>query len=132
RPWQAGNLIAVTPERWFLTSQERDNPHTGIDLRHPGALAWSKGNAVRALLHGRTYFAELLHTIEATGTGDLILFTDWRGDPDQRLNGAGTEVARVLAAAARRGVVVKGLIWRSHLDRFFFSAAEKRHLGEAI
>jgi phosphatidylserine/phosphatidylglycerophosphate/cardiolipin synthase-like enzyme len=122
----------VTPGRWFLTSAERGNPHTGIDRRHPDGQAWSAGNEVWALPHGREYFAELLRVIDATTAGDLILFTDWRGDPDQRLDGAGTEVAGVLAAAARRGVIVKGLIWRSHLDRFFFSEVENRMLGEDI
>nr|WP_240947627.1 phospholipase D-like domain-containing protein [Planosporangium mesophilum] len=64
--------------------------------------------------------------------GDLLVFSDWRGDPDERLDGPGTEVGRVLCDAARRGVVVKGLIWRSHLDKFQFSEAENRHLGEEI
>ena len=39
---------------------------------------------------------------------------------------------RVFCAAAARGVVVKGLVWRSHLDRFAFSEQENRHLGEEI
>nr|WP_240942517.1 phospholipase D family protein [Planosporangium thailandense] len=64
--------------------------------------------------------------------GDLLLFTDWRGDPDERLDGPGSEIARTLCDAARRGVVVKGLIWRSHLDKLQFSEAENRHLGEEI
>ena len=64
--------------------------------------------------------------------GDLLLFTDWRGDPDERLDGPGTEVARVLAEAAGRGVIVRGLLWRSHLDRFRYSLQEHRDLGEAI
>ncbi len=64
--------------------------------------------------------------------GDLLLFTDWRGDPDQRLAGPDTEIATVLCQAARRGVVVRGLVWRSHLDRFAFSEQENRHLGEQI
>ena len=33
--------------------------------------------------------------------GDWVHFTDWRGDPDERLDGPGTEVARVLAGAGR-------------------------------
>ena len=65
-------------------------------------------------------------------SGDLLLFTDWRGDPDERLNGPGSEVATVFAAAARRGVKVKGLLWRSHLDRFRFSAAENQRFGADI
>jgi phosphatidylserine/phosphatidylglycerophosphate/cardiolipin synthase-like enzyme len=64
--------------------------------------------------------------------GDLLLFTDWRGDPDQRLDGPDTEVSRVLCDAAARGVIVKGLVWRSHLDRLSFSEQENRHLGEDI
>jgi phosphatidylserine/phosphatidylglycerophosphate/cardiolipin synthase-like enzyme len=41
-------------------------------------------------------------------------------------------VARVLCDAAERGVDVRGLVWRSHLDRFQFSAAENRRLDEDI
>ncbi|OLB78121.1 MAG: phospholipase [Actinobacteria bacterium 13_2_20CM_2_71_6] len=122
----------MTLARWFLTGVERGNPQTGLDRRRPDGLAWSTGNEVRPLVHGRTYFAELLAGIRAARAGDLVLFTDWRGDPDERLAGPGTEVSRVLCEAAERGVLVKGLIWRSHLDRLYFSAAENRHLDEEI
>src|SRR5689334_14540316 len=64
--------------------------------------------------------------------GDLLLFTDWRGDPDQRLDETGNGVARVFADVAARGVVVKGLLRRSHLDQFAFSEQENRHLGDEI
>ncbi len=83
-------------------------------------------------MHGATYFAELLSRVRAMERGDLLLFTDWRGDPDQRLDGPGTGVADVFCSAARRGVHVGGLIWRSHMDRLAFSERENRHLGEDI
>jgi phosphatidylserine/phosphatidylglycerophosphate/cardiolipin synthase-like enzyme len=66
------------------------------------------------------------------GAGDLLLFTDWRGDADERLEGPGSEVGPVFAAAAARGVDVRGLLWRSHFDRFSYSASENRHLGAEI
>ena len=119
-------------ERWFLTQQERGNPASRIDTRRSGDAAWATGNRVTALPHGATYFTELLGEVRRLGKGDLLLFTDWRGDPDERLDGPGTEVASVFADAARRGVIVKGLLWRSHLDRFQFSAEENRHLGDDI
>jgi phosphatidylserine/phosphatidylglycerophosphate/cardiolipin synthase-like enzyme len=119
-------------EDWFLSGAERGNPATVIDDAHLGK-AWSTGNAVRPLVHGATYFAELFTAIERTRDGDLVLFTDWRGDPDELLTAdAGSEVGAVLCRAARRGVRVHGLVWRSHLDRFQFSAQENRHLGEEI
>jgi phosphatidylserine/phosphatidylglycerophosphate/cardiolipin synthase-like enzyme len=117
---------------WLLTAAERGNPRTVIDRRHPDGRAFTTGNEVRALLHGSSYFAELLARLRRVGPGDLALFTDWRGDPDERLDGPGTEVSRELSAAAARGALVKGLIWRSHLDRFQFSEEENRHLGEEI
>ena len=119
----------VEPGDWFLDAAERGNPDTTIDSRHPDGRAWSDGNEVRPLPHGVTYFRELLARVEALGPGDLLLFTDWRGDPDERLDGPGTEVARVLAQAARRGVEVRGLLWRSHSDGAQFSAQENRELG---
>jgi phosphatidylserine/phosphatidylglycerophosphate/cardiolipin synthase-like enzyme len=121
----------VDPELWLLNARERGNPDTELDARH-GARGWSTGNQVRPLVHGSTYFAELLRRLQELRSGDLLLFTDWRGDPDERLAGPGTEVARVFAAAAERGVIVKGLLWRSHLDRLQFSEQENRHLGEAV
>ncbi|WP_405832937.1 MULTISPECIES: phospholipase D family protein [unclassified Streptomyces] len=125
---------AVTPggADWLLASGERGNPATRLDRRRPDGAAWSRGNHVRPLVHGSTYFAELLAEIRALRAGDLLLFTDWRGDPDERLDGPGTEIGTVLSRAAGRGVVVKGLLWRSHLDSLQFSEAENRHLGEEI
>jgi phosphatidylserine/phosphatidylglycerophosphate/cardiolipin synthase-like enzyme len=117
--------------RWLLEPAERGNPHTGIDRTRDGA-AWSVGNDVRPLVHGATYFAELLRCVRQMRSGDLLLFTDWRGDPDQLLAGPGTEVSRTLCDAAARGVIVKGLVWRSHLDRFAMSEQENRHLGEEV
>src|SRR5690349_10518251 len=112
-------------DEWFLTAAERGNPATRLDSRHRDGAAWTTGNQVRPLLHGAAYFTELLAAVRAMDAGDLLLFTDWRGDPDERLDGPGTEVVRVLAGAARRGVIVRGLLWRSHLDRFRFSLQEQ-------
>jgi phosphatidylserine/phosphatidylglycerophosphate/cardiolipin synthase-like enzyme len=118
---------------WFLTSAERGNEFSALDRRHPNALAYSTGNQVETLVHGATYFRRLLEAIRELGAGDRLYFTDWRGDPDQRLSDdADCEVGEVLAAAARRGAIVKGLLWRSHMDRLGFSAKENRHLGVQV
>ncbi|HEY6274906.1 MAG TPA: phospholipase D family protein [Streptosporangiaceae bacterium] len=116
---------------WFLTGAERGNPASRFDARR-GGTAWSAGNQVRPLIHGAAYFAELAARVPALRPGDLLLFTDWRGDPDQRATEAGPRIAELFCAAASRGVTVRGLVWRSHLDRFQFSGAENRHLGIEI
>jgi phosphatidylserine/phosphatidylglycerophosphate/cardiolipin synthase-like enzyme len=123
---------AVDPAAWFLAARDRDNPDTRLDTRHPDGLAWTLGNEVRPLVHGATYFRELLRAVSAMGPGDLLLFTDWRGDPDERLDGPGTEVVEVFSAAATRGVDVRGLLWRSHLAGGQLAAQENRSLGEAV
>src|SRR5690242_12102639 len=115
---------------WFLTATERGNTDTRLDDGHPGEDAWSTGNVVRPLVHGATYFAELFERIEATRAGDLIYFTDWQGDADERLTAApGSEVADVLGRADERGVDVRGLVWRSHSEALGFSARENLRLG---
>jgi phosphatidylserine/phosphatidylglycerophosphate/cardiolipin synthase-like enzyme len=120
-------------ENWFLTASERGNDFTGLDRRHPDGAAWTDGNRVETLVHGATYFRRLLEVISGLGAGDQMFFTDWRSDPDQRLgDGPETRVGAVLSAAARRGVSVKGLLWRSHSDRLGFSAKENRHLGVEV
>jgi phosphatidylserine/phosphatidylglycerophosphate/cardiolipin synthase-like enzyme len=116
---------------WFLSADERGNDSTAIDRRHPDGLAWTVGNRVENLIHGATYFGRLLQAIRELNAGDQLFFTDWRGDPDQLLDGTKeSEIGTVLAGAARRGVSVKGLLWRSHADRLGFSAKENRHLGQ--
>jgi len=129
----ADDPTADDPTAWLLTKDERGNASTRLDDQHPGRAAWSEGNLVRPLIHGSTYFAELHERIEATGEGDLIFFTDWQGDADERLTGEpGSEVADVLARADERGVDVRGLVWRSHKEMFGFTASENRRLGKAL
>ena len=118
---------------WFLTPQERGNPATVLDRRHADGRAWTAGNTATPLIHGSSYFAELRSAVERMSRGDLLLFTDWRGDPDEQLtDDPASSVAGTLCAAAERGVDVRGLVWRSHLDKLAFSAAENRHLGDDI
>ncbi len=118
---------------WLLTKGERGNGTTRLDALYEGERAWSEGNLVRPLVHGATYFAELHQRFEATRAGDLIFFTDWQGDADERLNGEpGTEVAEVLARADERGVDVRGLVWRSHWEKLGFTARENRLLGRTL
>ncbi|MCG5434424.1 phospholipase [Mycobacterium sp. MYCO198283] len=110
---------------WFLTGEERGNPASDIP-------AWRTGNRVEPLVHGATYFDRLVDEVEACAPGDCVFFTDWRGDPDERLRPDGPTIRELFSGAAARGVVVKGLVWRSHLDTFAYSEQENQHLGEAI
>ena len=86
------------------------------------------GNAVLPHVHGSDYFARLVEVIEQTVAGDEVCFTDWRGDADQLLTDDGPTVASLLGDAARRGVRVRGLLWRSHSDHTSFSAQENASL----
>ena len=130
---QVTPIDASDPTDWLLTQDERGNPRTRLDDGHPGRQAWSEGNLVRPLIHGATYFAELYERLEATRAGDLVLFTDWQGDADERLTGEpGSEVADVLARADERGVDVRGLVWRSHWEAIGFTAGENRRLGRDL
>ncbi|GLV88952.1 MULTISPECIES: phospholipase D family protein [Streptomyces] len=122
----------MTRVQWLLVRGERGNPATRLDDRRADGAAWSWGNRARPLVHGASYFAELLAAVDAMREGDLLLFTDWRGDPDERLDGPGTEIGAVLCRAAERGVMVKGLLWRSHLDSLHFSQEENLRFGEEI
>ena len=118
---------------WFLTKDERENPHTRIDDVRGDGSAWSSGNVVRAVVHGRPYFAELHERISALGAGDRLYFADWQGDPDQQLtDDPGVTLSATLVAAVERGVEVRGLLWRSHWHRLGYSAHRHRQLGEEI
>jgi phosphatidylserine/phosphatidylglycerophosphate/cardiolipin synthase-like enzyme len=120
---------------WFLTAAERGNPATQIDVgRGNGGSgrAYTVGNQVRPLVHGAAYFRRLHEELSRAGRGDWVLFTDWRGDPNERLLPGGPDVEEALTAAAERGADVRGLMWRSHSDFFRFSGRENRVLGEDI
>lgn len=125
-----GKDIAVRLDEWYLTAAERGNPATGLDRRT--GIAWSSGNRVDVLVHGVNYFAALRSCVEALGVGDTVLFTDWRGDPDERLDDSGTTVGSLFCTAAERGADVNGLVWRSHWDKLAFSAEQNRRLGAEI
>ncbi len=110
---------------WFLTAEERGNPDSHLPT-------WCEGNRVEPLIHGSNYFDRLVTEVEALDADDHLFFTDWRGDPDERMCDNGPTVGELFCNAAKRGVVVKGLMWRSHLDKFAYSEEENQHLGEAI
>ncbi|BCY13792.1 phospholipase D-like domain-containing protein [Actinoplanes sp. L3-i22] len=112
-------------EDWLLTAAERGNPHTDLPV-------WCAGNTVESLIHGKTYFSRLTTEVEKLDAGDHLFFTDWRGDPDELTTDDGPTIGELFAAAARRGVIVKGLLWRSHLDKMAYSEEENRNLGDQI
>ena len=108
-------------EKWFLTAKERGNPATDIDRRREGGAAWTRGNRAEVLVDGSTYFQRLYEQLSNLKRGDLMYFTDWRGDPDELLDGPGTELGKVLADLARKGVKLRGLVWRTHPHQEKFS-----------
>lgn len=94
----------------------------------PSAAPFTDGNEVSPLIHGATYFARLVEAVELATAGDLVLVTDWRGDGDELLRAGGPTVSELLTSAARRGVEVRALLWRSHSDHLSFSAQQNAHL----
>ena len=117
---------------WFLTASERGNPHTDIDAHKDGGRGWTTGNRATPLIHGATYFGRLYEELCRVEPGGWVHFTDWRGDPDERLAGPNTEVSVVLADLAARGVHVRGLMWRSHPQATKFSEEANFHLAQKI
>ena len=112
-------------EDWFLTAAERGNPAYGLP-------DWSVGNAVVPHVHGSAYFARLVDVVSALDPDDHLFFTDWRGDADERMRPEGPTVGTLFGDAAKRGVVVKGLVWRSHHDELSYSEEQNRHLSDDV
>lgn len=120
------------PAGWLLSASERGNDAGWLYRGRIDGMAWSEGNQVRALVDGATYFARLCQALRGVGQGDHVYFVDWRGDPEQRLDGPGTAVLVELARARSAEAHVHGLVWRSHLDRLRFSSEENRNLAQAL
>jgi len=125
-------MSSMSLAQWFLSHEERANPHTRIDAVRGDDQAWSTGNSVRPIVHGATYFADLADRISQMGEGDRVYFVDWRGDPDEHLNDDGLTLVEVLTAALDRGVDVRGLLWRSHWRKLGFHSERSFELGKTI
>jgi phosphatidylserine/phosphatidylglycerophosphate/cardiolipin synthase-like enzyme len=117
---------------WFLTPEERGNPMTEIDSGRATGVAWTEENRVDFLIHGATYFTRLTEVISSLEASDEVRLTDWRGDGDERVSSDGSTIAALLADACRRHVDLRGLLWRSHSDRFAFSSKQNRQLAVAL
>ncbi len=98
-------------ERWFLSESERGNAESGL-------RSFSEGNSVRSLVDGSAYFPRLCAELNAAREGDQVYLLDFRGDLQERLDGPGSEIGRILGDAADRGVQIFGLLWRSHPKAF--------------
>ncbi|MGY1671144.1 phospholipase D family protein [Geodermatophilus sp. SYSU D00710] len=113
------------PAEWLLGPEERGNAATDLP-------AWTEGNLAVPLVHGTTYFDALVSAVEVLDENDHLFFTDWRGDPDEELRPGGPTVAELFTEAVRRGVTVRGLVWRSHVDWLSFSGRENRALDREV
>jgi phosphatidylserine/phosphatidylglycerophosphate/cardiolipin synthase-like enzyme len=119
-------------DTWFLTSSERGNAATAIDCRRDDGAAWTTGNRVEVLVDGAEYFRRLYAVLAAVGRDDCVHFTDWESDADELLAGSDTEIGRVLVDAARRGVRVRGLLWRSHPRQEHFAEQQNASFAKSI
>jgi phosphatidylserine/phosphatidylglycerophosphate/cardiolipin synthase-like enzyme len=118
---------------WFLTPGERGNPGSDIDrVPRDDGRGWVAGNRVDLVVHGVDYFGRLHDELCALKGGDRVYFTDWRGDPDEKLRDEGPTVAELLADLARSGVEVRALMWRSHSDHMQYNAQENQQLGTQL
>jgi phosphatidylserine/phosphatidylglycerophosphate/cardiolipin synthase-like enzyme len=98
---------------WFLPAEGRGNPATELDRRRADGRTFTTGNRVELYVHGAPYFRAIRAAIDDARAGDSVALADWRGDPDEYLD-EDVELATLLEGAARRGVAIRGLVWRSH------------------
>jgi phosphatidylserine/phosphatidylglycerophosphate/cardiolipin synthase-like enzyme len=119
-------------EAWLLTTAERGNQATAIDAEHADRQAWTVGNQVTVHVDGAAYFARLHELLLKLDAGDWLYLTDWRIDATRQLAGSGTELGPLLARLARRGVGIRGLVWRSHPALIRFNQDANRVLSTLV
>ena len=117
---------------WLLSSAERGNPATTIDAARAGGRAWTIGNHVTVHVDGAAYFARLHELLSGLDAGDWVYLTDWRIDATRQLVGPGSELGPLLAGLARRGVAIRGLLWRSHPALVHFNQDANRVLSTMV
>ena len=101
-----------TATDWFLTAEQRGNPASRIDAGR-GSRAWTTGNAAEVLIDGVEYFAALRRALASAREADTVLIAGPEADADLDL-GEGVHLGDLLVELLRRGVSVRGLVWRSH------------------
>jgi phosphatidylserine/phosphatidylglycerophosphate/cardiolipin synthase-like enzyme len=124
---QAGPGATRAPTREAALSTD-----PAVDGWFLDGTGWTEGNLVQPLVHGATYFRRLHDELQLLDDGDRVYFTDWRGDPDERLLPEGPSIGALLCTLLDRGVEVRGLVWRSHSDLLSFSSEENQHLGAEL
>jgi phosphatidylserine/phosphatidylglycerophosphate/cardiolipin synthase-like enzyme len=63
---------------------------------------------------------------------DELFIADWRGDDDQLLGPDGPTLGEILCSLATHGVIVRGLLWRSHPQAFGFSEEHAGRLARMV
>jgi hypothetical protein len=61
-----------------------------------------------------------------------VYLTDWRIDATRLLAGPGSELGPLLAWQTRRGVAIRGLLWRSHPALVRFNQDANRVLSTVV
>jgi len=125
-------MAAADHADWLLTARERGNLATTIDAERGDGQAWTVGNRVSVHVDGAAYFARLHQLLGTLGAGDWVYLTDWRIDATRQLAGPGSELGPLLAGLARRGVAVRGLLWRSHPALVRFNQDANRVLSTLV
>jgi phosphatidylserine/phosphatidylglycerophosphate/cardiolipin synthase-like enzyme len=88
--------------------------------------------AVERRLAPTPYVARLHELLSALGPGDWVYLTDWRIDATRQLVGPGSELGPLLVQLARRGVAIRGLLWRSHPALIRFNQDANRVLSTLV
>ena len=113
-------------EDWFLTAQERANPASELPV-------WTEGNRAEPLIHGAAYFDRLVTEVEALRGRRPPLLHRLARRPRPADAPRRPDRGRVVRAGRPSAAcVVKGLIWRSHLDKLPYSEEENRNLSETV
>jgi phosphatidylserine/phosphatidylglycerophosphate/cardiolipin synthase-like enzyme len=137
RSSDGGDASATTPaptlpdehtvERWLLSARERGNRASELSR----GRGWTSGNGVVPLIDGATYFARLSEELGGLRRGDRVFIADWRGDEDEIIV-EGVTLGELLTGLVRRGVEVRGLLWRSHPRIMGFQEETQVELARAV
>jgi phosphatidylserine/phosphatidylglycerophosphate/cardiolipin synthase-like enzyme len=109
---------------WLLSAGQRRNRSTTL-------RPFTTGNLVRAHVHGRSYFARLAEVLAAMNQADELTLAAFRVDGDEALT-PDLSVSEAICAAARRGVAVHGLVWRSQPAKLEQSEAENAAFSRVV